>query len=179
MTAIMAPPGFLNADDLVQSMYPTAAALACAVADMGPGQVADILTPLTVRDLHALAVVLAAHIDPDKPFQAAPMVNPIAAAVRAAAIRFHVPEAAVLSGSRHRPVVDARAVACYVARIAGMSSTAIGSYVGRDHTTVLYACTRVGENPHLRAVAGDVFADLGVTTPVLAGDDDLEEVLAS
>ncbi len=51
------------------------------------------------------------------------------------------------STSRHRHVVEARAVAMYLARrLTGLSLEQIGAYFGdRDHTTVLHNCRRTEE----------------------------------
>jgi chromosomal replication initiator protein len=51
------------------------------------------------------------------------------------------------SSSRHRSVVEARAVAMYLARrLTGLSLERIGAYFGdRDHTTVLHNCRRTEE----------------------------------
>ncbi len=51
------------------------------------------------------------------------------------------------SSSRHRHVVEARAVAMYLARrLTGLSLERIGAYFGdRDHTTVLHNCRRTEE----------------------------------
>lgn len=149
-------------DRLVQSMLPTAAALTCAVADRDREEVARVLTGLDTKSLHALAVVLAAHVDPDKPFIPAPVhTAPIVAIVHSAALRFRVTETLIVSVNRSRDVVDARSVACYAARLAGMTLTDIGRHVHRDHSTVFHACTRVGEDHRLRRVANAILDELG------------------
>lgn len=148
---------------LTDALLPTAAALACAVADGDDPQVQDLLGDLDRPTLTALARVLAAHVDPDKPFTRNLNGNapPVAVAVRRAADRFGVPEHLIFSTSRRQTVVDARAVACYAAhRLAGMSSPAVGRYINRDHSTVLYACSRVAADDRLRDIAEDLIPGL-------------------
>jgi chromosomal replication initiator protein len=60
---------------------------------------------------------------------------------------FSLTLAELKSTSRHRHVVEARAVAMYLARqLTGLSLEQIGSYFGdRDHTTVLHNCRRTEE----------------------------------
>lgn len=154
-----------DGDELVEAMLPTAAALTCAVADRDPVEVEELLAELDTRDLHALLVLLAAHVDPDKPFSPNLTGSPIAQAVRLAAMRFRVPESRVLDRSRDQAATNARAVACYVARLAGMSSPAVGKHIGRDHSTVLNACARVGESAHLRQIAMEILEELGLQSP--------------
>lgn len=161
---------------LVQSLLPTAAALTCAVADNNRVEVRRLLASVDPRTLPTLTVLLAAHVDPEKPFRPNVMHTdaPIVPIVRAAGIRFLIPEAQIRSAARSRTVVDARSVACYAARLAGMTLTDIGTYVRRDHSTVLYACTRVGESAHLRRTANAILLDLGYDRSV-----EHQEVLAS
>jgi hypothetical protein len=46
---------------------PRAAALVCAVRDEGAESLAEVLDPLTRDQLYAVAVTLAAMVDPDQP----------------------------------------------------------------------------------------------------------------
>lgn len=151
--------------DDVDAMLPTAAALAVAVADYDPGAVADVLDPLSRRDLYALAIALAANVDLDTPMTTDPAaLTPSDVATRAigiAAELFLTDRMTILSASRARNASDARAVAMYACRLAGLSSPYIGARFNRDHTTVLYACGRVGENARLRGIGQRIASQCG------------------
>ncbi|HKO27582.1 MAG TPA: helix-turn-helix domain-containing protein [Solirubrobacteraceae bacterium] len=87
--------------------------------------------------------------------------EPIVGAVEHAARTFGVTVADIHSPSRRREKVDARAVACYAARLLGYSYVAIGRHVDRDHSTVMHAVSRVGETPRLRGIAERIAGPLG------------------
>ena len=53
----------------------------------------------------------------------------------------------------------------YTAHRAGLTYSSIGRAFGRDHTTAIYAATRVGETPRLRALADQVCDQAGITRP--------------
>lgn len=55
--------------DLAQALIPDAAYLAVAVRDRDPADIAQRLAGLTRHELEALAVVLAAMVDPDRTLQ--------------------------------------------------------------------------------------------------------------
>lgn len=149
-------------DERAEAMMPTAAALVCAVAD---GDATDIAALLRDGiDWRALCVVLASLVPDDSPLTH-PSPGPqavIRGAASMAARAFNASTADVLGSSRYRNVSEARAVAMTVCRRAGLTSTHIGRAFGKDHTTVLYAASRVGENARLRRVANRIAEALGV-----------------
>lgn len=83
------------------------------------------------------------------------------AAIEAAASTFSVSPGDVSGTTKRREVVDARHVVCYVGHLLGMTYTSIARFLGRDHTTVMYAVTRVGETRHLREIAVTLAGSLG------------------
>ncbi|UUW88365.1 helix-turn-helix domain-containing protein [Pimelobacter simplex] len=144
----------MSPDERAAEALPTAAALVCAVADRDQAEVHRILGQ--VDDWPALAVVLAGHVSPDSALGLVGQLSPETKAVtilRAAAIQFGTTIAAIRSDSRQRAVLDARAVAMAAMRYAGLSSSFVGRQTNRDHSTVLHAAGRVGENPVLRKAA--------------------------
>lgn len=148
---------------IVTEMLPVAAALAVAVDEEDPSTVEQLLTTLSKQQLYALAVVLAAHIDPDQPFTRREGGVPGATkkAARKAAEVFQIHTALVMSEDRHRQVVDARVVAYYAAHLLGETYSEIGRVMNRDHTTVSHGCGRVGADPRLRAIATAIAIELG------------------
>lgn len=152
--------------DEAEAMLPAAAALAVAVADYDAAAVADVLKPLEHRELHALCIALAANVDLDAPLTAdIAELTPRDIATRAiniAAELFYTESDAILARTRdRRNVSDARAVAMYACRLVGLSSTYTGRQFNRDHSTVLYSCTRVGEDPRLRGIGKRIAAQCG------------------
>lgn len=140
-----------------KAALPAAAALVCAVADNDADEVADILAGVT--DWQALAVILAGHVPVDTPLTGAGQLGPEATALRilaATAHRFDTTVGRLRSTDRHRHVTDARAVAMAAMRYAGLTSVFIGQQLNRDHSTVLYAASRVGESARLREAAIDI-----------------------
>lgn len=153
-------------DARAEAIVPTAAALVCAVADADADTIEEILLTNGL-DWQALAVVLAGNIDVDSPLAKVARVPPSPDAivnhcVVAAAVAFGVTSDAILSTDRHRPVLDARAVAMAACRLAGLSSTFIGHRFSRDHSTVLHAAGRVGENARLRRITNRIASPLGI-----------------
>lgn len=153
-------------DARAQAVMPVAAALVCAVADGDAESIEEILNGNTL-DWQALAVVLAGNIDIDSPLAKLARVPPSPDAVVdhclvSAAVAFGVTSDAILSADRHRPVLDARAVAMAACRLAGLSSTFIGHRFSRDHSTVLHAASRVGESPRLRRITNRIASPLGI-----------------
>lgn len=164
---------------LIQSIAPTAAELVVAVADRDRDAVSAALIGLTTEQLHALAITLAASVDQESPLMCdtipmSPEVR-IEHAIDEAARRFDTTPARILSTSRFRNDVEARQVAIAALRLSGLSSPAIGAAFGRDHSTVLYAATRVGESPKLRRISQAVAAPITASRGVL-GDEHLEVV---
>ncbi len=144
----------MSPDERAVAALPDAAALVCAVADHDEKEVARVLAGIT--DWHAVAVVLAGHIPADSSLTFVGHLTPEAKALtilRAAAVRFGTTIANIRSASRNRVDLDARAVAQAAMRYAGLSSTFIGRQTYRDHSTVLHAAGRVGEDARLRHIA--------------------------
>lgn len=170
-------------EDRVTAALPHAAELVCAVTDHDDQAVAAVLHRLDRQQLYALAVVLAAHV-PDT----APLGDPrrtltperIAHLTLAeTARRYGTTIGDICSPSRVREVTEARAVAIAVMRNAGLTSVLIGRLVGRDHSTVLYAATRVGENAKLRRIALAIAHHLALPTGALGDADETHlEVVA-
>lgn len=149
-------------DHLIDALVPTAAALVVAVDEQDRDAVGCLLSGHSATELHALAILLAAHVDPDKPFRmTAGHVTPTREAAHHAAIAFGVPITEIFSQSRRREAVDARGVACYVGRLLGQSQTAIGQGIDRERSTVLHAIGRVGETPRLRRIAERIATEMG------------------
>lgn len=158
----------MTPDQRADRVLPAAAALICAVADHDPDEVAKALAKVT--DWQALAVVLAAHVPADAVLTGtSPDFTHDALAeqiLTTTAARFHVTIEQIVSAARHREVTDARAVAMAAMRQVGLSSVFIGRVVSKDHTTVLYAASRVGENARLRKVANEIAALTGAVDSI-------------
>lgn len=148
-------------DRLARSMTPIAAALAVAVADHNADEVANLIVGLSRNQMNALAVVLAAHVDPDKPFKRVVIANATQKAASRAAVAFGLHPSEVMSTSRRREVLDARAVTYYAAHLAGDNYSQIGRVMDRDHSTVAHALSRVGTDRRLRRIAKRIARDLG------------------
>lgn len=143
-------------DLLIKRAMPNAAALVDAVANEDQAEVAQVLTTLSTTELHALAIVLAAQVAPETT-----EAEKMRRAVRLAAGAFGTTTTIVLGTSRVREAIDARAVAAYVGHLLGLSYSRIGREIGRDHSTVMHACGRVGETPRLRGVSHRIAEQLG------------------
>lgn len=143
-------------DLLIRRAIPNANALIAAVGADDQAAVAEVLTDLDTSELHALAIVLASYNTPG-----ASETDLLRAATSQAAHRFGIPEDHIRSTSRRREALDARAVAMYVGYLLGISYSAIGREIGRDHSTVIHAVTRVGETPRLRGIAHNIAELLG------------------
>lgn len=65
----------------------------------------------------------------------------------------------ILSTSRRVNVSSGRHVVCWVMYEMGLPLTAIGTHLGRDHTTVLSSVRRVNTSPDLLDLATSVLAD--------------------
>jgi chromosomal replication initiator protein len=74
------------------------------------------------------------------------------AVIDAAADLYCVSVQAVLSQNRSPRVVKARQAACWILRAQEWSLPRIGEALGRDHTTVLYACRKVDASPSTKAL---------------------------
>lgn len=148
--------------DPTDAMIPVAASLACAVAEYDKDTITRTLTKLKRSELYALVILYAAHVDLDAPMAGALSPQGIVAhAVRSAATSFDTTYNDIMGRSNLRNVREARVVAMAACRRAGMSSPVVGEYFGRDHTTVLHATTRVGEDPRLRRIADRILETVG------------------
>ena len=153
-----------------RSALATAANLACAVDDEDADEIARILHALDRNQLYALAVVLAAHVDIDKPMAPAyGSTRTCRLATRHAAALFDVTAEAVMSTERSRQVARARMVVMAVARRAGHTTVEIARHFSRDHTTVVYACEKVARDPRLRLAADRVIDRMQFDGDVQAG----------
>lgn len=130
--------------------------LARAVADDDQAATDETFAGLTKADLRQLAVELARRAGPSD--SDAEIVH---AAADYAARMFGTTRESVLSGSRRREDCDARQVACYAAALLGCGYKSIGRQIGRDHSTVMHGCTRVGEVSRLRNAACRIAGRLG------------------
>lgn len=137
-------------------------ALVDAVTSRDRIAVEEILDPLDRLDLEAIAIILADRAG--HPVTETKLALPhqmLDYVVRAAALAFHVSPEQITSDERRRDITDARQVVCYAARLLGFSQPRIGKHIGRDHSTVFNACSRVGEDRHLREVAMRIAEALG------------------
>lgn len=154
---------------------PIAAELVCAVNDYDPAEVAEILNRPGI-DWPALAVVLASYVDPESAIVQGTHEqltdSEIADRImHGAATAFGTTVEALQGHNRERHVLDARAVGMAACRLAGLTSPYIGRRFNKDHSTVLYAASKVGEHDRLRRIARRL-AD--PVTPVrgLLGDEE-------
>jgi chromosomal replication initiator protein len=74
-----------------------------------------------------------------------PEGSPLERIAERVAERFQIPVKALRGPSRIKNVAWARQVAMSVARSAGFSFPQIGAFFGRDHSTVMHSCAKVGE----------------------------------
>jgi chromosomal replication initiation ATPase DnaA len=159
------PPALTNK---LRRQLPRAAALAIAARNhrtkIGKASVTDVLATLDIAQLRDLATCLALFADITTLVSESledPM-EPIELAVRAAARRFGVTEEMMLAPGRGDAVTDARHVAMYLAhKLFAVSSVRVGKMLARDHSTVLYGCRRVEDNPRLRNIAVDIATRVG------------------
>lgn len=56
-----------------------------------------------------------------------------------------IPEADILGPSQRQPIARARQFAMFKAVEAGITTTEVGRFFGRDHSTVTHACQRMRE----------------------------------
>lgn len=153
-------------DPRVAKATARAAQLVEAVAD---GDIKTIRELTSKGDQVALTVALATFIDPESPLVQRHVVENLSLpqtrallAIDRAAEHFKITRDDVLGTSKVRHIVDARAVACYAAhRLLGITCVEVGRVLNKDHTTVLYACGRVGEDARLRRIATELAESIG------------------
>lgn len=143
-------------DLLIKRALPQAAALVEAVAAGDQDGVAEVLLGRTNAELYALAIVLAGQQLPPEA-----ETEQMSKAVYLTAAAFGTTTSVVLSESRRREALDARATAAYVGHLLGLTYSRIGAELGRDHSTVIHSCGRVGETPRLRGLAQRIAEQLG------------------
>lgn len=144
-------------------VLPHAARLVCGVAERNPAETHAVLLSLDVEGLRALAVVLAASVDPGQPLgqlEADPAAGTVGRVVLAVSLMTGIPGTLIYGRDRTREVSAARMVVCWVASALGLSSVAIGAALRRDHSTVLSATSKVTATPELYRVAQRVLADV-------------------
>lgn len=128
---------------------------AASVAAHDHEAVSHTLDQMNAGQLRSLALALAHQVNATEIAEGdVPDVGPeaiCAIAVSEAATAFGTTRDAMLSADRHRNVTDARAVAMTAARRTGLTLPAIGSYFNKDHTSVMYAQTKVAHSPRLNA----------------------------
>lgn len=141
----------------IRRATPNAARLVCAVAD---GDVRDshrLLSSLTTIELQALAIVLASSVDPDAVIgngtPGPPETHTLSRIVQAAAEALEVPVSDVYERIGRIEVAEARQVAMWVALAEGITSTATGRHLHRDHSTVLHGADKVTRTPRLTRIA--------------------------
>lgn len=141
-----------------------AAAFAALVAHANQSAVERTLDEMNAEQLRTLAIALARQVNATE--NANGEVSDVgpdgvcAIAIATAAQSFGTTRDAVLSADRHRVVTNARAVAMTAARRGGLTLPAIASYFGKDHTSVMYAQTKVANNPRLNAVCARIVDQL-------------------
>jgi hypothetical protein len=91
-------------------------------------------------------------------------------AVKQVSRLFNVGASDIKSANRKRDVLDARQVTCYAAHLLGVSYSSIGRHLDLHHTTVMAACSRVGESSRLRQAAQNIARQGGWTHPNGAGE---------
>lgn len=160
----MTTPRKLTTSDGQVNLAATAAALVVAVSDRDPIEIGTLLGALERRDLAALCVQLAGHVNVDAPFKVHSLTphRTIELCITAAAEAYGLTPAALRSGSRRHEVIDARHVAAHAAHLCGASYSQTGRQLGgRDHSTIINAVSRVGTMPHLRRVAVQIADRVG------------------
>lgn len=142
-----------------------ATSFATLVAAANQSAIQRTLNAMSHEQLRTLAIALATLVNATETTAAEVAdVGPdgvCAIAIATAAQAFGTTRDAVLSADRHRAVTDARAVAMTAARRGGLTLPAIAAaFGGRDHTTVMYAQTKVANDPRLEAVCTRIVAQL-------------------
>lgn len=120
-----------------------------------PAYVGELLDALDPAQLRKLVLELVEELAAHTPTGSGPD-QICAVATRLAAQTFGVTVEQVMSGTRLRPVADARAVAQAVARKCQLSLPEISGYFDQHHATVLYSVDKVAKTPRLAAAAGQI-----------------------
>lgn len=128
-------------------------ALAAEDPDLASYRMSHLRTPA----LRQLCIELGRRVP-------APMTadeDTLESAARSAAAIFGVTQIDITSATRRRQVVDARHVVCYAGHLLGMPYAHIGKFLGRDHSTIMSAVSRVGSDRRLRGISSTIAANLG------------------
>ena len=140
------------------------AAFATLVAEENRPIIQRTLAGMTAEQVRTLAVALARQLNGTENADGAVRdVGPnaiCAMAISTAVLSFGTTRDAVLGADRHRAVSDARAVAMTAARRGGLTLPSIASYFGKNHTSVIYAQSKVANNPRLNAVCVRIVDEL-------------------
>ena len=157
----------LQPDDAAVPDHPLGADMpswfAALVASANQRDVDNALEQMTGEQLRSLAVALATRVNAaahtDGADGAVVEVGPAAIcaiAITTAAQSFGTSRDAILGSDRCRAVTDARAVAMTAARRVGLTLPVIAHYFAKNHTSVMYAQTKVANNPRLDAVCARI-----------------------
>lgn len=149
-----------------------AASFAALVASANQCDVDSALEQMTREEMRSLAVALATQVNAAANAVANTAANAVAStdgavvevgpeaicaiAITTAAQSFGASGDAILGSDRCRAVTDARAVAMTAARRVGLTLPVIAHYFGKNHTSVMYAQTKVSNNPRLDAVCARI-----------------------
>lgn len=141
-----------------------AAEFAALVAAGDQSVLEDTLDQMNAEQVRSLAISLATQVNAaeneDGEMADFGPDGICAIAIATAAPSFGTTRDAILSADRHRAVSDARAVAMTAARRGGLTFSAISTYFGKDHTSVMYAQDKVANNPRLNAVCARIVDQL-------------------
>lgn len=146
----------------ITKALPDAARLVCAVAARDEPESHTLLRNLTHDELMAVAVILAASVDPDRPLLTAPTTpeavdqSRVATIVRNVGYHCGVTADDICGPSRERQIVEARQVVCWIAASEEIGTSAIGRGINRDHATAFHSIEKVTRTPHLLAHAREI-----------------------
>lgn len=149
---------------MIDDMAPHAARLVCGVLERDADETHAALDGLTITQLHALAVLLAASVDPEQPLghteNLPTYFGTIARITATTAWHTGINATEIYGRSRDRDITDARQIVCWVAAAQGLRSVQIGRALHRDHSTILNATAKITANPALSKVARRVLKDI-------------------
>jgi len=135
-----------------------------AIASHDLAAAAAMVAEMTVEELRALAVTLAADLAAVQEGAATPPdLGPsgvCSLAIASAAKSFGVSVEEVRGDGRLRAVSDARNVAMAAAYRSGLTLRAIAVEFGKDHTSVRYAAGKIAANDRLEVATQRVLADI-------------------
>lgn len=94
----------------------------------------------------------------EEKFSDARVAAMVAVLLRAAADLYGVSPAEILAHDKSRSVSNARHMAAWLLRQKGLSYSAIGRHLGRDHSTVISACRIIDADGMRRALGRGILA---------------------